>query len=315
MIKIRFVNMHFNRSTNINDPKSRKDDEAWMHGFNNTYTYSQDFTYKNLQLVMDNYDYLVVIDCCYRHFDNKGKKIPYFDESKAIVFLAEPQHLRDRYPKHIYDYRDYDKRFLRQYFQNCMWGWLGYNITQLINWEFPKTKEFSTIISANCITEGHLKRLLFLRDYLSKIDILDHFGDEREKIGCFTTDTKFSKNYKGYIDCKQKALTNYRYSFNSENGFENDYITEKLTDIILCEALPFYSGAPNIFKYFSEKAIINLNLDDPENALYIIKKSIRENEYAKRIDYIKQEKLKIINELNPLELIYKSLNGIKNYWE
>lgn len=314
MIKVRFVNMHMNRSQDINDLKSREEDKAWMDGFNNNYTLTHDYTWKNIKFVMDDYDYLFVIDCVYRHFDNNGNKINYFDESKAVVMQAEPYSLRSKFPINIYDETNYDKRFIKVYKMNTFTGWIGLNYQQLLENKFTKIKKLSTIISANNGLDGHTRRLLFLRNYLSKIDC-DHFGDERGQIGCFNKEPLFSKNYKGYIDCKSKGLLDYKYHFNSENSIEKDYMSEKFTDSLLCNCLTFYNGMPNLSDYIDERAFIRVNLDDQEKALYIIKTAIEDKEYEKRIDIIQQEKLKILENLNPLNLIFTSVNGYKNYWE
>lgn len=306
--------MHMNRDPNINSLKSREEDKAWMDGFNANYTLTHDYRYKNIELVMDDWDYLFVIDCVYNHFDSNGNKISYFDESKAVVFQAEPYHLRSRFPKTIYDETNYDKRFIKVYKMNTLWGWVGLGMEQFIKGDFTKTKNLSTIISSNQSTDGHIRRLNFLRNYLSQIDC-DHFGDERGRAGCFSNDLLFKKNYRGYISEKRFGLQDYRYSFNSENCREMDYFSEKFTDSILMEALPFYDGCLNLETYFDPRCFIRVNLDDPEEALHIIQTSINNNEWEKKIDIIRQEKKKILEELNPLNLIWTAITGQKNYWE
>lgn len=314
MIKVRPVNLHMNRDFDLNSPKSRQEDQAFIDSFNLNYTPSPyNNTWKDIQLVLDDYDYLAVIDCVYPHFDSNGNKISYFDESKAVVFQIEPYHLRSRFPITVYDETNYENRFIKIYNMCLFWGNVGLGYDSFVNEDFIKTKDLSTIISANRGTDGHIKRLDFLRNYLSRIDC-DHFGNENGS-GYFSNDALFSKNYRGFIGEKKLGLQDYKYHLNSENGIENDYFTEKITDSILCEALTFYNGCGNLESYLDPRCFIRVNLDDPEQALYIIQTSIQNNEWEKRIDIIRQEKKKILNELNPLNLIHNAIHGYKNYWE
>lgn len=313
MIKIRPVNMHMNRDIDINSPQSRKEDQAYIDSFNLNYIPYQHNNWKDIQFTLDDYDYLAIIDCVYRHYDSSGNKIPYFDESKAVVFQIEPYYLRSRFPKNIYNETDYKNRFIKVYNMCIFWGNTGLGYDSFISGNFTKNKNFSTIISANQGTEGHIKRIAFLRDYISKIEC-DHFGNENGS-GLFSNDTMFSKNYKGFIQEKYWGLGQYRYHLNCENIIEQDYFTEKITDSLLCEALTFYSGCLNLESYLDPRCFIRINLDNPEQALNIIQTTMQNNEWEKRIDIIRQEKMKILNELNPLNLIYNAIHGYKNYWE
>ena len=58
---------------------------------------------------------------------------------------------------------------------------------------------------------------------------------------------------------KFMALEDYGFSIGIERVQANDYITEKLTDSIMCEAVPIYRGAPNVFDYCLPEAVISLD--------------------------------------------------------
>ena len=107
------------------------------------------------------------------------------------------------------------------------------------------------------------------------------------------------KNYKGSLPPHKKddSLFPYKYSFNVENFSIKNYYTEKLIDGILSETLVFYWGCPNIEEYINEKCYVRLNLDNFEKSLETIKKAIEEDWWYQRIDIIRKEKQKILNEL------------------
>ena len=108
------------------------------------------------------------------------------------------------------------------------------------------------------------------------------------------------KNYRGpvtpYID-KSKGLTNYKYYFMMENNYEPNFITEKLWEPILCETLVFYYGCPNVADYIDTRAFILLDINNFENSYQIIKQALEEDWWSQRIEFIRKEKRKILDEL------------------
>jgi len=108
-------------------------------------------------------------------------------------------------------------------------------------------------------------------------------------------------NFKSYVgplldDNKLNGLAPYKYSFAAENNSENGYATEKIWEPILCECLCFYWGCPNLEDYIDSRAFVRLPLDNFEESLLIIKKAIEEDWWTQRIDIIRQEKHRILNE-------------------
>lgn len=108
------------------------------------------------------------------------------------------------------------------------------------------------------------------------------------------------KNFLGILPDhdKSKALLTYKYSFACENNLLPNYVTEKLYDCILTETLCFYCGAPNVSEIVDERSYVQINLDDFEKALKTIKKCIENNEWEKRIHFIKHTKQYILNHLS-----------------
>ena len=122
------------------------------------------------------------------------------------------------------------------------------------------------------------------------------------------------KSYVGPLldDNKMNGLAPYKYSFAAENNSETGYATEKIWEPILCECLCFYWGCPNLEEYIDSRAFVRLPLDNFEESLSIIKKAIEEDWYNQRIDIIRQEKQRILNELGffpTLEKIIQNFSG------
>lgn len=60
----------------------------------------------------------------------------------------------------------------------------------------------------------------------------------------------------GWHNEKYLGIRDYCFSIGLENSSVTDYVTEKLNDIIMNEAVAIYSGAPNWDDYFIEEAVI-----------------------------------------------------------
>lgn len=161
--------------------------------------------------------------------------------------------------------------------------------TDIQSFSFEKSKNMSAIISEKNVDEGHIVRREFIKKYKDLLDI-DVFGRCKELA------------FKGELTKEEKWIgyAPYKYFFSVENNRENNYITEKLFEPILCECLTFYCGAPNVSSFIDPRSYIYI---DPVNMGYeetyqLIKKSIEESEWDKRLPYIREMKRKIINKLS-----------------
>lgn len=302
MINVRFFNMHMNRSSNPNDAQSLADDREWMESLNQLYTMDHDYTWKDIQLTCnEDYDYAVIIDSLFTQ--------NYFDPAKTILFRMEPKSLRELFENYQQSIRP--ETFLKVYDFNILWSWVGFfDYKEFFTESFEKSRVLSSIISANHSTPGHIDRLRFLL-YLDKLAYFDHYGDERGEIGFFND----LKAYRGKIATKKAGLLPYKYHFNAENAYEYNYFSEKFIDALLCECLVFYSGCLNLEDYIDKDAFIRLDLKNPEQSLEIVRTSIENNEWEKRIDLIRQEKKRVLEELNILNIVYNTVHGFKNYFE
>ena len=160
--------------------------------------------------------------------------------------------------------------------------------------EDEKINKIICILSDKIHDEGHKKRVDFLKyiDLLSTDTCIDidtiHVYGRKNYHGL--------KSYVGETDNKTE-LVKYKYCFSCENNSEKNYATEKIWEPILFECLCFYWGCPNLEEHIDPLAFVGLPLDNPDECIYIITTAIKEDWWSQRIDIIKKEKQKILNEL------------------
>jgi hypothetical protein len=94
-----------------------------------------------------------------------------------------------------------------------------------------------------------------------------------------------------------------------ENNFEKDFITEKIWEPILCETLCFYYGCPNISDYLDTLSYVLLDANDFEKSYAIIKTAIEEDWWSQRIDIIRKEKDKILNQMSFFPIVDKIIKN------
>ena len=100
------------------------------------------------------------------------------------------------------------------------------------------------------------------------------------------------------LACKYEALDPYRYHVAVENHVGVHHWTEKLADAFLCECLPFYAGDPAIFEVFPEESLIPIPIDDPGEAIRIVREALAANAYARRRDAVLEAKRRILTRYN-----------------
>jgi len=250
-------------------------------------------TWKNIEFVVDdNYDRLVILTRPHCAMVN-------YDVQKAITFLTEPPTSNNVRP-HITS--SISSMYLPLPFYNdrirgaLKYGGNGEHIL--------KSKLFSCVTSDLNSLEGHFQRLRLI-DHLDKIidEGLDVWGKGYgntffERINC----------YKGEIADKYDALWEYRYHFACENSFTQNYFTEKIADPIIAETLCFYDGCENIQDFIDDRAFVKIDVKNPLEATEKIIEMIQSDEISRRKKYIKQQKKRLLMELNPLNIIWMGIN-------
>ena len=97
---------------------------------------------------------------------------------------------------------------------------------------------------------------------------------------------------------KEDALTPYKYHIAIENHIGVSHWTEKFSDAILCECLPFYAGDPAIAEVFPAACFIPIPIDDPAEAVRIVREAIANGEYERRREAILEAKRLILTKYN-----------------
>ena len=257
------------------------------------------YKWKNYQLVWtdikEEIDYYVIV--------NSPPKDAYYDPKHTIVFQMEPWVYDLSKSWGVKTWAEWAEPDCNKFLavrgcktnchNNAFWQ-LELKLNDLQNSNlFEKTNNvtISSIMSSKYFDEGHIARIDFLKFLESKGDIeLDIYG--QDNIHNF-------KNYRSKLEMKNKSngIKGYKYYFMMENNFEKNYITEKLWEPILCETLVFYYGCPNVTDYIDPGAFVLLDINNFENSYQIIKQAIKEDWWSQRIEIIRKEKHKILDEL------------------
>lgn len=268
-----------------------------------TFTRTPDFRWNEIQLVGPDeaFDFLLIV--------NHPRHQIRVDPGRCIVMQWEPIDAR----RHWGDFFHPDPSLFFAVFDICTsfnipawqisknWMWLKSN-------KIEKSKLFSGVVSDKTISpygdmrQGRERRIRFIVGYLSRILDYEHFGRLHQP------DSPISKigNFRGSPENKEDALFPYKYTFAAENGCEENYFTEKIIDAILSECFVLYAGHPSISKHFDPDCFTLLDLTNPEGALSLVVESISGEKWEERIDKIRREKERILNEFS----VFPVLEGL-----
>lgn len=166
-------------------------------------------------------------------------------------------------------------------------------LLQLSSNNHSKMDKLSFVTSNKNWMEGHRLRLQLIKYFRSVQYDYDLYG-------------------RGFnqIENKFDGLYPYKYSIAIENSRYNHYWTDKIADCFLSWTLPFYYGAPNIYKYFPKESIILINPNRKEETLDIIKNAVRNRLWDERIDSIREARELILNKYQFFPFMS---NEIKNH--
>lgn len=179
---------------------------------------------------------------------------------------------------------------------------------------YYKDLEHSNFRSMQPVLPWHVHRTY---DDLSRISLGD-LGDKKDGLAWITSNKHFWSGHKARMLLKDELLNAqlpfslmgngfqpihdkfdglfpYKYALAIENYSCEDYWTEKLADCFLSWCLPFYWGAPNISSFFPKESMVELDPNHPKEALEIIKSTMAEREWEKRIDSIAEARDLVLN--------------------
>ena len=93
----------------------------------------------------------------------------------------------------------------------------------------------------------------------------------------------------------QELLQSYKFVICFENTYANDYITEKLTNVMMANSIGIYRGAKNISEFFNTKSFINY--DDYKTYDKMIEKIIELDKDDNKYQEILREPFFLNNQL------------------
>jgi GR25 family glycosyltransferase involved in LPS biosynthesis len=248
-----------------------------------------EFTWEDKEI-----DYFIIIN------KPHDKEKDYYVPEKTIVFQMEPWVNDPSKPWGIKTWGEWacpdETKFLKvigqkqNEFTNVYWQ-LEKNYNELKTLTYSdKEDKISSICSNKYMDEGHIHRIDFLRflETKDKDIALDIYGNEST-----------FKHYKKQLSSqeKSKGILPYKYYFMVENNYERNYITEKIWEPILCETLCFYFGCPNVKEIVDERAYVLLDMYDFEKSYAIIQQALKEDWWSQRIEFIRKEKHRLLEEM------------------
>ena len=239
--------------------------------------------WNNIEITWDteNIDYYVII--------NRTNETGY-DKSRTIVFQMEPWVFDEGKNWGVKTWGDWSipSGFMKVFSHRNELNNVQWQIPKIDVGEEKKVDKIISILSKKNHDDGHIKRIEFIRKLEERgFNGIDVYGAEN------------FHNYKNYIGKTndKSEMAKYKYCFSCENNWEKNYATEKIWEPILCECLCFYWGCPNLEEYIDSRAFVRLDLDDFESSLKIINKAIQDDLWSQRLQFIRDEKQKIITKL------------------
>jgi hypothetical protein len=183
-------------------------------------------------------------------------------------------------------------------------GWDFWSYENLINSNFEKTKNISSVVSnLGFGVDNHPQGCLYkercelISNLINKLPFVDFYGWGQNET-----------NLKGSIQQKKDGILDYKFSISVENTNEKNYVSEKFYDCILTNTIPIYFGCKNIKEIYPEDGYILIeninNIGEITDLLTHIEKNADEI-YQQKINGLKQIKEKYFKEYNLLEIIVK----------
>lgn len=235
--------------------------------------------------------------------NHPGDPNAFFRPERTIVFPMEPSRGVSQWGNwSAPDARKFVQvRSHSRYRNNSEWH-LAVRYDDLIMQPIKKSLQLSCVVSSKSQDPGQQLRIEFLKHIEKSGAAIDIFG--YDNLHGFV-------NYRGALPSfdKRDGILPYRYTVAIENCAEINYFTEKLIDAILGECLCFYWGCPNLEDYVDPAAFIRLPLDDFELSLHIMEAAMRDNEHARRLDVIRAEKRRILDEYQFFPTLARIIHG------
>lgn len=239
----------------------------------------------NVQFTLDEVeecDYIIVINHPIRDIMTKCRK------GGRILLIQEPPYERNNYLISYFNYFDiiitaFDKKYSSKIINTqAALPWLidkNYEqLTTLLPMDHQKKDGISWVTSNSNVNPGHEPRLKFLEKIRETNLSVDLFG----------------RGIK-HIDDKFDAIYPFKYTLAIENYSDTNYWTEKISDAYLSWTMPLYYGCKNIEEFFPENSYVKIDIHKPYEAIEIIKKAIRDKQFDKNLQAIKEARELVLN--------------------
>jgi Glycosyltransferase family 10 (fucosyltransferase) C-term len=156
-----------------------------------------------------------------------------------------------------------------------------------------KNRPLSWVVGNIHDLPGHMKRGIFLRAIQANKDLdIDLYGRAVR-----------------FIEDKWDGLAPYRYSIAAENTSWPDYWTEKIADCFLAWTVPFYYGCGNLEKYFPADSFIRIDIEKPDEAIGMIKRYLREDDWGRRLPALEEARRRVLYEYQIFPMLTKLLKS------
>jgi hypothetical protein len=231
-------------------------------------------------------------------YDNEGgvgeTRVP---KERRVIFLSEPPEIKNYYSWFVNQFGIVVSPMRPNKFKGV---WIqrqgalpwhlksSYDELQTANYE-TKTADISVVCSSARKIDGHRRRF----EFVSKLKEI--FQDRLHWYGRGVRD----------IANKTDAIAPYRYSIAIENNYIEHFFTEKISDVYLGYAFPFYAGGPNLDRYFDPKSFEYVDLDDPLGAAKRIEQALETGLFEDRLPLIREARRKVLDEYNVFNEAWK----------
>lgn len=259
----------------------------------------------NCSFIFDNaineYDWLVVIDDISRH-QNAPSEICQCADAHTLLVTTEPPSIT-RYGRtfsaqftHVLTSQNEQAlphpNRIHSHTGNLWYN--GHSFDEVIQQPLPpKSASISTVCSSKRQRHTiHNKRYEFTQWLKQRVPELEIFGHG----------VRFIKH-------KYDALDPYRYHLAVENHIASHHWTEKLADPFLSGSIPIYYGCPNAGDYFPKDSFVPININNPQESLQTIQTILADpDDYAKRLDALKEAQRLVLHEYNLLAMLNRVIS-------
>ena len=172
-------------------------------------------------------------------------------------------------------------------------------------WQTPKSvlvSQIASCLSGGLYEERKVATKWFLENAPQDFKLYGDGWDKFKKNLSQKAQKSFKQQYGGYIDNKIQVISESKFVLAYENASQNDYVTEKIYDVLQAGSIPIYLGASNIDQYVPKECYINKNDFKTYEDLYSFLKKMDDRTYegyrACAYNFVQRPELKELSIIN-----------------